>query len=65
MCCSARVERTLDVNTFADSAAEKRASNRESFIAVNSDGDVGGLWEQELAISRNLSPNDEPDTLDD
>lgn len=29
-CCSARVERTLDVNTFADSAVEKRVSNRES-----------------------------------
>lgn len=42
-CCSARVERTLEVNTFADSAAEKRVSNKESCIAVSSDGSPGGL----------------------
>jgi hypothetical protein len=64
-CCSARVERALDVNTFADSAAEKRASNSESFIAVSSDGDAGGLWEQESATGRNISPDNEPDTLND
>jgi hypothetical protein len=55
----------LDVKTFADSAAEKRASNRESFIAVSSDGDAGGLWKQESATGGNLSLDNEPDTLDD
>ena len=64
-CCSVRVERTLDVNTFADSAVEKSVSNRESCTAVSSDGSPDGLWEQESATGRNLFPDNEPGTLDD
>ena len=34
---------TLDVNMFEDSAEEDSVSNRESCIAVSSDGNAGGL----------------------